>query len=394
MIRNVALNRPNILTVSKVCYTNRYMWIVTDLCTGGDLFSRIETSTEMDVVDVLEQLVEAVCFLHQQKTCHCSIQLENVLYEHAGSNAGIKLIDYGLARKFSRGVECWKVCGAEYWVAPEVHFSSTFLTESDIWSIGVVAFVLLSGGTYPFGTDRDLNVDRLEMADFEFGNEWRERNISEDAKEFCRKCLRRNTSDRWTANEALQYIQEWMAKVEAEELLDSLESEDEPGYMVHNALGGTLRGLKDFHLYGQLKKRVLTQMADTLQKSDLDELKRVLVTFDTDGTGALTLGQVRQAVTEYCKEKEEASPLSQADIEKMFKGSHQDRLGTIYYMPYMDAVLEAQGMTTQERLGEILDGSDAVDKGWLPREETKLILQPYIDEKFLELTIQEAGCEL
>jgi calcium-dependent protein kinase len=391
MIRSVALNHPNVLTVSKVCYTKRYMWIVTELCTGGDLFSRMETSTEMDVADVLEQLVEAVSFLHQQKTCHCGIQLENVLYEHCGSNAGIKLIDYGLARKFSRSVECWKVCGAEYWVAPEVHFSSTFSTDSDIWSIGVVAFVLLSGGTYPFGTDCELNVDRLDNADFEFGNEWRERKISTDAKEFCSKCLRRNPNDRWTAKEALDYIREWMAKEDAEELLESLQSEDEPRPMAHEAL----RGLKGFHLYGQLKKRVLTQMANTLQKSNLDELKHLLVRLDTDGTGTMTLEQVRLAVMEYCKDKgEQASPLSKEDIKKMFKGSHQDRLGTIYYMPFMDAVLEAQGMMTQERLGEMLDRANFNDKGWISKEEMKLLLQPYIGEEFVEQTIQDADCEV
>lgn len=78
----------------------------------------------------------------------------------------------------------------------------------------------------------------------------------------------------------------------------------------------------------------------------------------------------------------------------MFKGGHQDLLGTIYYMPFMDAVLEAQGMTTQERLGEILDRLDPEDKGWIPKEEMKLILQPYIDEEFMELTVQEADCEL
>jgi calcium-dependent protein kinase len=316
--------------------------------------------------------------------------LENVLYEHAGSNAGIKLIDYGLARKFGRGVQCWKVCGAEYWLAPEVHFSSTFSPSSDIWSIGVVAFVLLSGGTYPFGTDCELDVNRLEKAEYTFGNEWQERKISNDAKQFVQKCLQRNPDNRLTAKEALDYVREWMANVEPDDLF---ELDDQPLPLLRKEPGGTLRGRQDFELYGQLKKRVLMAMANTMDKSSLDELKDVLVGFDTDGTGTLTLEQVRQAVTEFHQGKGEASPLTKEDIKEMFKGSQQDRPGTIHYIAFLDAVLESQGMATQERLGKTFDRADPKGKGWILKKDIKQILRPYCDEDFVERMIKEAGCE-
>ena len=389
-MRRVSLiQHMNILTIYKVCYTRRYLWIITELCTGGDLFSRMDSLTEVDIVDVLEQLVEAVCFLHKNGVCHCSIQLENVLYEHDGSNAGIKLIDYGQARKFGRGVHCWKVCGAEYWVAPEVHFSSTFLPSSDIWSIGVVAFILLSGGTYPFGSDCELDADRLEKAEYTFGNEWQERKISNDAKQFVRKCLQINPDNRLTAREALDYVRGWMANVEANDLL---ESDDQPIPLVQDEPGGSLRGRQHFDLYGQLKKRVLTAMADTMNKSSLDKLKDVLVGFDADGRGTLTLEQVRQAVKEFHQEKGESSPLTNEDIKEMFKGSQRDRSATIHYSAFLEAVLELQGMMTQERLGEAFDQTDREGKGWILKKDMKQILRPYCDEFYVERTIKEAGC--
>jgi calcium-dependent protein kinase len=258
----------------------------------------------------------------------------------------------------------------------------------------VVAFVLLSGGTYPFGTDCELDVDRLEKAEYAFGNEWQERKVSNDAKQFVQNCLQRNPDNRWKAKKALEYIREWLANVEADDLLESLESDDQPMPLVRDSLEGPLRGRRDFDLHGQLKKRVLTIMANTMDKSSLDELKDVLVGFDTDGTGTLTLEEVRQAVKAFHQEKGEASPLTKDDIKEMFKGSQQDRSGTIHYIAFLNAVLESQGMATQERLGEAFDRADPEGKGWIPKEDMERILRPYCDEDFVERTIQEAGCEL
>ena len=190
------MDHPNILHFREVFHGTRHVWIVSELCTGGDLFAHMQTNTELDVCDILEQLVQAVGYLHLRGVCHRRIQMENVLYEHAAMNAGIKLVDFGISDAFSRAVLTQKGCGAPYAMAPEVNVSS-YSPSADVWSIGVVAYVLLSGGSYPFGTDSVMDTDRWKAAKYTFGPEWEDRGMSNIAKEFCAHCLALQPEDRW-----------------------------------------------------------------------------------------------------------------------------------------------------------------------------------------------------
>ena len=382
---------PNIVQLHSIYVTKRQVWLITELCTGGDLHSRMDVNTEIDVVDALEQVVDAASFLHQQGLVHSNLKLENVLYEHAGSNAGMKLIDFGMSRKYGRCRDCRRVCGAEYAAAPEVMFSSdatttTTTAASDIWSIGVIAFYMLSGGTYPFGTDWEVDMERLQKGDYEFGDEWEQRGISDKGRTFCERCFTVDPQQRWTAMEALEYIKEWMTTVERQDLM-------KPSELPVPVLDVSLRGVQDFGLYGQRRKRLLTNLANTMDKSSLDELKEVFMDYDSSNSGILTLDQVKKAVKQYCKEKGEESDLTKEDIKEMLKGCHQDRSASIEYVPFMNAVLQMQGMMTQERLGEAFDRADPEGKGLLQEEEMKRILGSDCNMDVVDRVIQESGCE-
>jgi len=360
-------HHPNVIKLAEVYVTKRQLWLITELCTGGDLHSRMDMNTEIDIVDVLEQVADAVCFLHSQGVVHSNLKMENVLYEHAGSNAGIKLVDFGISQRYGRCVDCRTVCGADYATAPEVHGNMGEATPaSDIWSIGAIAFYMLSGGTYPFGTDCAVDEERLKTATYEFGEEWQQRGISETARTFVERCLTVDAEERWSASEMLEYIKEWMTTVERSDLL-------RPSELPAPVLDVSLRGVQDFGLYGQRRKRLLFTLANTLDKSQLKQLEEVFMELDATASGILTLDQVKKAVKRYCKE-DQACDLTKEDIKEMFKGCHQDRSGSIEYAPFLNAVLQMQGMLTQERLGEAFDRADPEDKGLLESEELKRIL--------------------
>ena len=383
----------NIVSFYRVYRMKRQIHVITELCTGGDLHSRMNFLTEIDIVDILEQVTSAIAFLHNHGMHHSNLKLENVLYEHMGSNAGIKLVDFGVSLRYGKCRDCRRVCGAEYASAPEVYFdaktdSPSISSASDVWSIGVLAYYMLSGGTYPFGTDRVVEEDRLQTASFSFHDEWDQRGISETARTFCSHCFELDPNQRWTANDALVFIQEWMTS--AETLAREQPTEALPP---SPTLDVSLRGTQGFGLFGQRRKRLLIFLANTMTCTDLKRLGELFMDLDSTKSGLLTMNQVKHAVKQYSKENESCT-LTKDDFKLMFKGYHQDRSFSIEYLPFLNAVVKMQGMMAHERLGDALDRADPEDKGLLSQEELKSILcQHGCDEQVIDRLILESNCE-
>lgn len=209
ILRN--LDHPNIIQLYEVFQFKKKIWIVTELCRGGDLTSRIHQMNEEDVAVVVEQIVRAVAYMHSQNVCHRDIKLENIMYASKDEDSPIKLIDFGLSNQFTRGVKMLQACGTAYTAAPEILLKEGYTEKSDIWSIGVVTYVLLSQ-TYPFLKDlNDLEdaqkKDNLQNAKVTFGPEWERRNISSVAKEFVCMCLKKDPEQRLSATRAVQFVQ-------------------------------------------------------------------------------------------------------------------------------------------------------------------------------------------
>ena len=114
-----------------------------ELCTGGDLNAR-KNLGESAVCSIMDQLMHALAYMHKRNFCHRDLKLENVMYESPDpASLSIKLIDFGLSDTYTKGQKMARACGTIYTAAPEVLLGSTYTTQTDVWSAGVVAFVLL-----------------------------------------------------------------------------------------------------------------------------------------------------------------------------------------------------------------------------------------------------------
>lgn len=149
--------------------------MITELCTGGDLTSR--KLSEPEVVVVLEQILRALAYMHRRGVVHRDLKLENILYENKKPLATIRLIDFGLSKTYDRAEISRKAIGTSYTLCPELASKTgTYTDKSDIWSLGVCAWVLLSGD-FPFiRTEADLDdkfkLNRLINAQYKFGITW------------------------------------------------------------------------------------------------------------------------------------------------------------------------------------------------------------------------------
>jgi len=180
--------------------------LVMELCTGKELFERLAERkwySEFDAARVARQMLDAVSYLHSQNTCHRDLKLENWLYENPSQDAKLKLCDFGFGQIVEPSVQLTATLGSLFYVAPEV-LEGSYGLPCDMWSIGVIVYMLLSG-VPPFDgkTDHDVMAKIRQGRFVSTGKRWQ--GISETAQHFVRSLLRKDPYERLTAAEAAQH---------------------------------------------------------------------------------------------------------------------------------------------------------------------------------------------
>ena len=207
------LNHPHVVSVKEIVTTPTNTYIVMELLSGGELFSRIVEKgsfSEEEAAGLFCQVLLALEYLHSLDVVHRDIKPENILYNAKGGN-DIKLIDFGYAGIWSSDSELSGLCGTPDYVAPEVlswyeddERGETYGKASDMWSLGVLMYVLLSGCT-PFSHDDEAEqLELVAKAEYEFHDaEWAD--ISEDAKDLIRNLLVVDPDERFTMEQVLEH---------------------------------------------------------------------------------------------------------------------------------------------------------------------------------------------
>jgi len=152
------LDHPNILRLYEVFEDKKYIYLVTEFCQGGELFDEIIARgkfSERDAAHVIKQLLSAIAYCHTRKICHRDLKPENILIDNK-ETLSIKLIDFGTSQKFEDEEKMELVLGTAYYIAPEV-LKGEYDEKCDVWSIGVILYILLSGEPpFPGGDDKEI----------------------------------------------------------------------------------------------------------------------------------------------------------------------------------------------------------------------------------------------
>jgi len=335
----------------------------------------------------------------------------DILYETAEPDSRIKLIDFGLSQRFSAGSQMTSVCGTVYTLAPEVveielcNKTVGYTEKSDIFSIGCIAFILLSG-CFPFlQKQSDLRDNaklfRLTQASYTFGETWTTRKISDVAKDFIRGTIQKLPVRRWSAREALQFVEEtWIPTLESKLEVEQNESTSpvngpSPSIESRRAKkkrvkmhSTAFRGMKLYGSYGLMKKTILMAMARTMDKSMLSDLRELFISMDIYHTGTITIAELKEACFKYFKGRDFATD---ANIEEIFLAIDTQHTGEVNYSEFLAAVAESQGLITLELLQEAFDRIDSEGKGFISRGDLRSILGKDADEDKINAMIKEAG---
>ncbi|XP_067169487.1 death-associated protein kinase 2-like [Apteryx mantelli] len=182
------------------------MVLILELIRGGELFDFIaekEALSEEEAIEFLEQILRGVEYMHARRVAHFDLKPENImLLEKDVPKPQIKIIDFGLAQKLEDGVTFKSLCGTPQYIAPEVINYEPLSAATDMWSIGVITYILLSGLS-PFQGETDAETLANVVAG---AYEFEERcfgETSDAAKDFIRQLLLKEPGQRMTAAECL-----------------------------------------------------------------------------------------------------------------------------------------------------------------------------------------------
>lgn len=325
-------------------------------------------------------------WLHSYNFYFYIISSPSILFEDDSPGASVKLIDFGLATKYLSNEYKYmrERVGTVYTMSPQV-IQGRYGKSCDLWSIGVITYMLLSGGQMPFpGKRRSQIVKMIMQCKFSFrGEQWSK--VSKEAKDFIASLLQIDPLDRPTAEEALK--SKWMKKQFGAK---------NPKLQPRDRLDARRR----LHAYGKetkLKRIALLFLAHKSTTSEIAKMRELFEEIDEDGNGEISLAELKNVLGgEDCK-------LSSADVKKIFKGVDADANNSISYNEFLAAALETRGRIEVHRLRDVFDRLDVSRSGTITRDDLfeilskngaskgkrgRLLLEEEVEEIFAELATE------
>ncbi|XP_053349780.1 serine/threonine-protein kinase 17A isoform X1 [Clarias gariepinus] len=241
--------------------------LVLEFAAGGEIFNqcvaeRDEAFKEEDVKRLMRQILEGVAFLHKNNVVHLDLKPQNILLTSDDPLGDIKIVDFGLSRMVSSNQEIREIMGTPEYVAPEVLNYEPISTATDMWSIGVLAYVMLTGMSPFLGADKQetfLNISQINVSYTEEELE----HLDKAAIHFIKSLLIKEPEDRSTAEDCLKHP--WLQTQETD-------SEKEKG----STASSTQSAEEDVEEESRLTEELIVMAAYTLgqcrQSSDKESL--------------------------------------------------------------------------------------------------------------------------
>lgn len=372
---------PHILEIVDAWETPKEYCILTKLCEGGELFDRISECapfTEKIASLVTRHMLEALAFCHERNIVHRDIKPENFVYETNEPNSPIRLIDFGCALQVSDSTMVTHFAGSPYYMAPEVvrgmtsgnpahHLNGATWKKADVWSIGVIVYILMTGRP-PFNVTPETM--RKIFDGFEFPSD---APMSASVKNFITICLLPDSTKRLSAKQCLQHA--WVKGDTASDV----------------ALPPTLtNALQSFTAQNKLRKAVGKALACRMAQPDKEALHKIFKQFDVNGDGVLSpeeivammksVGIGEQEAKHMAKELDDdgsggidinemahvhALAQTKANDKQLFKMFDKDGDGQVTAAE----ILEVCNFLTSDQVSEIMTQADSDKNGKLNFDE-------------------------
>ncbi|CAN9506194.1 unnamed protein product [Ophioblennius macclurei] len=209
-VLELATTSTRVVNLHQVYEMASEMVLVLEFAAGGEIFNQCvadrddDAFTEEDVKRLMKQILEGIAFLHHNNVVHLDLKPQNILLTSSSPLGNIKIVDFGLSRMVNSHQELREIMGTPEYVAPEILNYEPISTATDMWSIGVLAYVMLTGISPFLGEDKQetfLNISQLNVS---YGEEELQQ-LDHAAVAFIQTLLRKPPQERATAVQCLQH---------------------------------------------------------------------------------------------------------------------------------------------------------------------------------------------
>ena len=380
------LDHPVIIDFYETYQDEFFFHIVMELCKGKEVFQKIASEGKIEekkVAIVIHKVLNAIAYCHSRGITHRDIKPENILFETDELNSEIKLIDFGLSRKYSADQKMHTILGTPYYIAPEV-LKGNYDEKCDIWSIGALTYIMLCGEPPFKGKSNNEIFMKIIKEPIKF-NPYKWNNLSENSKNFIRNLLNKDPNKRPNAMEALGHI--WFNSIEISS--------------PKNITQDILNNIKNFRIKQQFKKIVLRYLLSTLNESELKKYKRAFYAIDFKHNGTISKEELIKAF-EIGKIE-----ITNENVDFVFKLCDENRKGSLDYTDFLMCAYDKNYLLTEKKLElafqyfdvdnsgiiEIHDVKDAMlrfGKNVVDSDDTKkLIMEITKDEKVESIELQK-----
>ncbi|KAK8607461.1 hypothetical protein V6N13_053196 [Hibiscus sabdariffa] len=358
-----------------------YVYIVMELCEGGELLDRILAKkdsrySEKDAAVIVRQMLKVAAECHLRGLVHRDMKPENFLFKSSREDSPLKATDFGLSDFIRPGKRFRDIVGSAYYVAPEV-LKRRSGPESDVWSIGVITYILLCGKR-PFW---DKTEDGIFKEVLKNKPDFRRKpwpTISNGAKDFLKKILVKDPRARLTAAQALSHP--WVR--------EGGNASDIPVDI------SVLSNLRQFVKYSRLKQFALRALASTLNEEEIADLRDQFDAIDVDKNGSISLEEMRQALA-----KDLPWKLKESRVLEILQAIDSNTDGLVDFTEFVAAALHVNQMEEhdsdkwQQRLKAAFEKFDVDRDGFITPEELRLHtgLRGSIDPLLEEADIDKDG---
>nr|GMC86181.1 calcium-dependent protein kinase 26-like [Ipomoea batatas] len=361
---------PNVISIKDSYEDSVAVHVVMELCAGGELFDRIVKRghySERQAAQLTRTIAGVIQTCHSLGVMHRDLKPENFLFVSGEEDSPLKTIDFGLSTFFKPGEIFEDVVGSPYYVAPEV-LKKHYGQEADVWSAGVIVYILLSG-VPPFWGETEQDIfEEVVNGELDFKAEaWTK--ISDSAKDLVTKMLDRDTKKRLTAHDVLCHPWVQDNGVAPDKPLDS----------------AVLTRLTQFSATNKLKKMALRVIANNLSEEEIAGLKEMFKAIDTDNSGQITFEELKDGLHKF------GANLNESEIQDLMKAADVDNSGTIDYGEFIAAMLHMNKVEKADHLAAAFSYFDKDGSGYITADELQKACEEFgFRDVVLEEMIREA----
>ena len=331
-----------ILKIYEFYQDDKSFFLIMEYCAEGDLFDKIQKEApfnEYTACHIIYQVLSAIVYCHSTNIVHRDIKADCILIESSETVTfkentfplyHIRLSDFSSARSFNSKKKLTKKIGTSYFIAPEV-LNRNYNEKCDVWSIGVLLFILLCGKP-PFWGESDKEIiEKVKTNAIDYREEeWK--NVSEMGKEFVKLLLTVKPSNRPSASEALS--NEWFKNYLYKHPVETSDVQD----LYNNIVGFKTDPMMFF------QQATLAYMVHHLtQKDDIIKIKHFYNWIDNNGDGKMEYKEVCEGFKGFIN-------INEKELTKIFKYIDQAHTGCIEYEEFIRACINKKELLSEENL--------------------------------------------